>query len=277
MDDKNLEELKKEAVIDNSRLEELMREEITPEMQMEFLEILKDSKLFLPVDFGPDAYVDIEGKKPGDVIDGPSGFSIQFLTDEDGNNAVPLFTSEEMMEKVGIHTSVMVMYMSDLAGMLEQTDKYSIIAINPFTEHDLNMPIEAFLALFEEISPEEEEFLETLTTILDVLKNKSVELEDDLVLFVRDEVNFMKEDAVDGVFIPEIPFNVSTREDFLSEFKYLNVLIMPKGKKFVYTGHVVGEDSYDAIIAPGTEFHFEKDIDEFTSVWKCGAQPFYDE
>lgn len=150
MDKKNLDELKEETAVDNSRLEELIKEEITPQMQREVFEVLKRSKLFMPVDFGPDAFKDIENAKEGDVIDGPSGFTIQALTDHDGKKAVPLFTSPEMMEKAGARTSVMVIYMGDLADMLEQTDRYSIIAINPFTENDLNMPVEAFLAQFRD-------------------------------------------------------------------------------------------------------------------------------
>ena len=146
MDEENL---KNDAEIDNSRLEELIKQDITPQMQREVFDILKKSRLFLPIDFGEDAYKGIENSEPGDVIEGPKGFSIQFLTDDNGNKAVPLFTSEEMMQKAGVHTSVMVMYMSDLAGMLAQSDRYSIISINPFTEFGLNMPIEAFLAQFD--------------------------------------------------------------------------------------------------------------------------------
>ena len=148
MDEKKLEKLKKENVVDNSRLEELISQDITPKMEKEFFEVLKQSRLFMPIDFGPDAFKDIENKKPGDRIEGPDGFSIQFLTDRNGNKAVPLFTSEEMMEKAGARTSVMAIYMSDLAEMLKQTDRYSVIAINPFTESNLNMPIGGFLAQF---------------------------------------------------------------------------------------------------------------------------------
>ncbi|WP_405307546.1 SseB family protein [Methanobrevibacter sp.] len=146
MDEENL---KNDTEIDNSRLEELIKQDITPQMQMEVFDILKKSRLFLPIDFGEDAFKGIENTEPGDVIEGPKGFSIQFLTDDNGNKAVPLFTSGEMMQKAGVHTSVMVIYMSDLAGMLAQSDRYSIISINPFTEFGLNMPIEAFLAQFD--------------------------------------------------------------------------------------------------------------------------------
>ena len=150
MDGEKLNELKKETVIDNSRLEELIKQDITPQMQKEVFEILKKSRLFLPVDFGPDALKGIENAKPGDEIEGPRGFDIQFLTDNDGNKAVPLFTSDGMMKEAGARTSVMVIYMQDLANMLKQTDRYSILAINPFTEYDLNMPMEAFLNLFKQ-------------------------------------------------------------------------------------------------------------------------------
>ena len=51
MDESELEKLKKESEVDNSRLEEIMTREITPEMQMEFFEVLKESRLFMPVTF----------------------------------------------------------------------------------------------------------------------------------------------------------------------------------------------------------------------------------
>lgn len=138
-----------DTVVDNSRLEELLMQDITPQMEMEVFTLLKEARLFLPVDFGPDALKGIEDSKPGDKIEGPEGFTIQALTDSEGRKAVPLFTSEAMMNEAGALTSVMVMYMSDLAGMLKQTDRYSVIAINPFTKYGLNMPIGAFLAQFE--------------------------------------------------------------------------------------------------------------------------------
>jgi hypothetical protein len=150
MDKQNSEELKSETAVDNSRLEELIAQEITPQMEREVFKLLKEARLFMPVDFGPDAFKGLENAKEGDVIDGPSGFDIQYLTDPNGKKAVPLFTSEEMMRKADALTSVIVIYMSDLADMLKQTDKYSIIAINPFTQLNLNMPIEAFLSQFRD-------------------------------------------------------------------------------------------------------------------------------
>lgn len=261
-------------LMDNSKLEELMKGDLTVEMQEEFFDVFKKSQLFMPVTYSPDMFEGIENAQVGDVIEpeGQVGFDIVYLKDNHENNVVPLFTSSRMMESAGLESSAIAIYMSDLAEMLKQTDRYAVIAVNPFTELEVSMPIEAFLNLF---SPEEN-LLETMEVILKILEDKSMELEEDTALFVRESEPFMKNDAVDGVFRPEIPFNVSTKKDFHDHLEYLNILLMPKSKKIVYIGDVVDDDRYNVIIAPDTEFEFVKDIDEFTSVWKCGAQPFYD-
>ena len=41
----------KRGKIDNSRLEEILKKEITPSMQIQFFAALKDSQLYLPVRF----------------------------------------------------------------------------------------------------------------------------------------------------------------------------------------------------------------------------------
>ena len=146
MDEKNQEEK-----IDNSRLEEILKKEITPAMQIEFFAALKDSQLYLPVRFSLNMFEAIEDAKPGDVFEtnGQAGFDINYLTNAEGQKAVPLFTSDEVMKQSGLESSVMVMYAEDIAGMLKQTDRYSVIAINPFTEYEIFMPIEAYLSFFE--------------------------------------------------------------------------------------------------------------------------------
>lgn len=237
-DDLNLDELKEQAIIDNSRLEEIMKKEITPESEREFLEIFKDSQLFMPVTFSGNIFEGIENAKEGDVFEpqGQVGFDINYLMDNNGNKAVPLFTSDEAMEKAGLKSSTYVLYMSDLADMLKQTDKYSVIAINPFTEFDINIPIEAFLNLFEEPSEEEKELLESLNRILTIINEHSVELEENTTLFIRNDENFMIDNAVDGVFIPNAPFYVSSNPKYGEQFKYTNILLMPKSKKILPIG-----------------------------------------
>ena len=273
--DKEISEITK---IDNTRLEELMMQDITPEMEREFFETLKESQMFLPVTYSANMFEGLENAKVGDVFEpeGQVGFSINYLTDEDGNKVVPLFTSSEMMEKAGANTSANVMFMSDLEDMLRQTDKYSMIAINPFTERTLNFPVQTFMSLFVEPTEEEKKFFESLNEMLRILKEHSVELDDNYLFVIRMEENYMKEQAVDGVFVPNVPFSVSSNRDFKKGLKYTNLIGMPKGRKVLPIGGD-GKDSLDTVIAPGSEFKIVQEIDEFTTVWECGAQPFYDE
>ena len=64
--------------------------------------------------------------------------------------------------------------------------------------------------------------------------------------------------------------------DFQKELKYTNIILIPKNKKIFYLGGIVSKDVFDTIIAPETEFELVEELDEFTTVWKVGKQPFYD-
>ena len=277
MDDKHLEELKKEAEIDNSQLEEIMKKDISPEMQEEFFEVFKESQLFMPVSFSADMFEGLENAKPGDVLETPkqSGFDINYLTNQDGEKAVPLFTSDEVMKEAGVKSSVFVIYMADLAGMLEQSDRYSTVVVNPFTPSELNIPMEGFLNLFREVSDDEQEFMDSISKLLKALKEHSVELEENSTLVLRIDENLMIDNAVDGVFAPPIPFYASSNPKSRENMKYTNILLMPKSKKILPIGPV--ENELDVVIAPGTEFNLEDRLDEFTSLWMCGEQPFYED
>lgn len=277
MENQNLDELKKQTAVDNSSLEELLKKEITPEMQKELFEMLKDAQLYLPVEFSSNMFEGIEDSKPGDVFQttGKEDFDIVYLSDNEGNRAVPLFTSDEAMKSAGIRSSAMVMYTADIADMLKQSDRYSAVAINPLTDCDINMPFDAFIGIFSEPTQEEKDFFNSLNEILEILKKHSFELEEDMAFMVRFDENLMKENAVDGVFVSGIPLYVSTDPKFCENLKYTNILLFDKGKKVLPIGKTP-KDEPDTVVAPGTEFRIEKEIDEFTTVWMCGNQPFYD-
>lgn len=272
MDDKHLEVLKQNTV-DNSKLEELLKKEITPEMQSELFDTLRQSQLYLPVKFSANMFEEIENVKEGEVFEttGKEGFDINYLTDNEGNRLVPLFTSSEVMTQTNLESSAMVMFVEDLADMLKESDRYSAIVINPLTDEEIILPWGPFISLFAQPDEEEKLFMDSLNTVLDILKENYVELEEDYTFFVREEEPFMKEEAVDGVFVPNIPFNISSRKEFKNEWKYLNILLLPKTTKIVFIGNEADEDAWDTIIAPGSEFEQVKQLDEFTTVWKCRA------
>ena len=250
MENKHLDDLKKDSEIDNSKLEEIIERDITPEMEAEFFEVFKTSRLYMPVSFGEGMFEGIENAKPGDILETPaqSGFSINCLTNSDGEKAVPLFTSDEVMNKAGVKSSVFVLYMSDLAEMLKQSDEYTTVVVNPFTSSELNIPIDAFLNLFREVSDEDREFMESVSELLKLLKEHSVELEENSTLVLRLDENLMVDNAVDGVFTPPIPFYASSNPKYREDLKYTHILLMPKSKKILPLD--AGEDELDVVIAP---------------------------
>ncbi|MBO5966425.1 MAG: SseB family protein [Methanobrevibacter sp.] len=133
---------------DNTKLEKLMED---PQKQEEFIEELRKSQLFLPVIFSENMFEGIEDSKPGDVftLKEPSGYDINFLTDNNGNRAIPLFTSSAKMEEGGLKSSAMVIYVPDLANMFKRLkNNYKYIAINPMCEIGADMPIVPFIKLF---------------------------------------------------------------------------------------------------------------------------------
>ena len=274
MDKENLEDLKKEAVIDNSRLEELLNQffELPDEGKNEFIELFKQSRLYMPIEVDVSAF-DPENMKEGQVIEGPRGFDIKYIENENGKT-VPLFTSDEVMENAGVRVSTYVLYMSDLAEMMKQTDMYASVTINPFTEHGLDITMETFLGLFKEASSEEKKMVDSLKYVLELLRDHSVELEKNTTLFFRHDENVMVENAVEGVFVPHLPFSVSSNPNYGEGLKYTNILLMPKSKRILPANP---DDDLDIIIAPGTEFRLEDTLDGTQNLWMCGAQPFYDE
>ena len=100
--DEKLEELKKECAVDNSRLEELIKEMdqgwVSSEKQEEFLELFKKSNLYMPVVLGDEWFEGIEDSKPGEIrtTGENAGFDINYIKLNDGKRAVPLFIVIDM-------------------------------------------------------------------------------------------------------------------------------------------------------------------------------------
>lgn len=263
-------------LMNNSKLEELIKRfnaEPNSQTQNEFLSELVRSQLFLTVVMSEEMFDEIKKFEAGEVqtFDEEVGFSINYLTGEGGKKAVPLFTDAKLMDETDIESSAIVLQMSHLAGMLKQSNgKYSDILINPFTGLEIGMPVDVFISLFEMNHNED-----LTNMILDLLHESSVELEKETVFFSRSDSDHMKQSAVDGVFTPKLPFNVSSR-DSEEDLKYLNILMIPESSKILDIGDELSKYFLDIFIAPGSEFEFVEDIDEFTSVWKCVRQPFYD-
>ncbi len=255
------------VMIDNTKLEELLVFDKTNSLinPDEFLNLFKKSQLIMPADFKKNTYtaletVNDEGKRE------KLSFDIRCLTTDDGLKAVPLFTSLDVMEKQGIVTSTVVVLMEDLAEMIELED-YSAIVVNPFTDQSIDIPIEVFFDLFKDDSKSD-------LTMLDLIRDKSETLQEDTVFFIRSDDDFMKNLAVDGVYVSEEIFDVNSKDK--NNAKYLNIIVMPASTRIMYIGNVFEDAPFDTIIAPGSEFEFVKEIDSTTRQWTCIRQKFFE-
>ena len=95
----------------------------------------------MPVILGEECFDDIENFEPGKIrtTGENAGFNINYIKLDGDEKAVPLFTSSELMESTGLKSSTIVLFMSDLADMLKQTNRYSGVLINPFTDLDIQI------------------------------------------------------------------------------------------------------------------------------------------
>ena len=147
--------------LNNSELEKLIKsykEEITAEKEKTLTEMLKQSHLFLPVNFSDNIHESVENRKPGEIIspEGPVGFDIMYLTGDDGTKAIPLFTSDEMMKLANYEYSRIAYHVIDLLDMFAKaTDRYDVVFINPYTDFELGMPLQRFLDILSEGPGEE--------------------------------------------------------------------------------------------------------------------------
>lgn len=277
--DEKVEEFKRQTMVDNSRLEELIKDMdegfVGPGKQEEFHELLRKSQLFMPVVFGQNMHDAVENSRPGEIFvpEGQVGFDINYIKLQGNERAIPLFTSKELLESTGLQSSTIAIFMSDLVKMLKESNRYSLVAINPFTDLLVQIPFSSFLALFNEMSDEQKEAMDKLIRLL---KTQSIETPQNIKVVFRDNENHMKKQAINGLFAPNIPFKASSFPDFQKELKYTNIILIPKNKKILYLGGIVSRDVFDTIIAPETEFELVEEIDDITTVWKVGKQPFYD-
>ena len=97
--DEMIEKFMEECAVDNSRLEELIKEMdeglVDPKKREEFFELFKKSNLHMPVVLSDEWFEDIENFEPGRIrtTGENAGFNINYIKLGGDEKAVPLFTS----------------------------------------------------------------------------------------------------------------------------------------------------------------------------------------
>ena len=247
-------------LIDNSKLEGLIDFDEAGNLkdEEEFLRVLKTSQLYVPVDFTEDRYMGFDDESQ-DV-----SFDVKCITANSGLKAVPLFTRLGLLEENGIETSTIALPMTSLAVIMLEGE-YDMMVINPFTEMSIDIPPQTFLEIFR---PDYEGM-----TILDVIRDASVEIDSQIRLYLGSDEDFMMRDAVDGVYVADKPLNVNSTE---KDSRYVNVLEMPESSKVLYIGEGFAGADFDMILAPESRFEYIGDIGDGVHLWKCVGQPFFE-
>lgn len=255
--------------VDNKLLEELMMinpETMTIEEQNMFLDELKKSQLYLPIEIVSNSF-DFNKEDIGKTLELNEPLRFKPIKIYDSNNTVilPLFTSDEEFKQSPIDSSNILMYTEDLANMLNDgRDDFDEIMINPSTETPVSLDIDSFLDLFNE------DMFDVLYGLFKLFEEKATALKEDHTFYLREKEEFMKKNSNEDIFTSQIPFNVSTSENFNKDYPYLNILVLKEGMKVLYLGNIIDpETNYDTILSPNIKFRFLKYIDEYTLLWEC--------
>lgn len=254
---------------DNQRLKDLMAvdpELMDKDLEKELFKEIKKSRFLLPVEFtftGLDPAKLEEGQTI--TLDEPMRFALLTIKN-DGKVLLPLFTDEEAMEVMG-KVSVISHHAQDIASLLMNGEEIDEIVINPNTESSIGMPAEAFV--FNCIGKE----IENVFRLEEDIKEYGVPLEEDMLLYLRSETPFMAEQAEDGIFTSFVPFKASSQDVCNTDFKYLNLLMVPKGTVFLYVGNIIDDvtKNNDLLLASTISFRLLEEH-ENTFTWQCIEQ-----
>lgn len=239
---------------DNGRLKELMKTppaDMTVTAQDEFVEELLNASLFLPVDIDSDLS-DLEDE---DAI----RFSPIVVRQTDGKAILPLFTDGEESEKFD-HPNFVSLGCDEIAAILIQSEGVDDVVLNPGSENSVGLTAESFLDLVSATKIQE---------VVDLVAANSKPLKNETRFYLREEVPLMKKLAEDGVFTSKFPFNASFKDNFQENCDYLNILIVPKGIRFLYVGE---NGTYgDSIFPPVIRFRLVEENGNIMT-WKCISQ-----
>ena len=243
--------------LDNNKLKELMKIEPDSMNKQEydsFVSEFKKAQLLLPVE--------VFSKSRSDEINEPLSFKPMIIK-EKGCMCIPLFTDNDELKKHNPPASVIAIFMKDLKDMLEDSPEIDEIMINPASEYTICIDLDSFFNLFKIDN--------------NWIFEKARPLNQDVEVYYRENEPLMKKQAVGGIYSSRDPLKASVNRQFNDHIPYLNVLMLPKDTKMVYLGGMMDpEMSCDILLAPETEFEFVTQKDDYTMIWKCINQKFYD-
>lgn len=257
-----------EMINNNKKLEKIVKKnpkDVTEEDDKNFVKLFKESQVIMPVEFNP------ENRKESMRLNEPPSFKPRFISKKgnDNESIIPLFTNPNEMADLKEKVSTVIIYTEDLFNMLKNAEDISGIVINPFNEPYMEFPFTTFLEMFLK----KEEIAEAGIDVF----NKAIPLEENTVIFYREKEPTMKQMAENGIYCSELALAANIDGNDNMEYPYLNILLLPKSTKIIYSKELGEETKRDIFLAPRTEFEFIDQEDEYTFKWVCTKQHFYND
>ncbi|OED29768.1 SseB family protein [Methanosphaera sp. WGK6] len=195
-------------------------------------------------------------------------FRPNLLTDTSENKHLTLFTDKEKIEVHGFSVDVVSIAVHEVVNILKNMDDIFSVIINPFSEFSLGFPVAAFIDMFGTKTN-----LDNYEKLLEQFKN-APELEENMIVFVREDEPNLFNDIIDGVTKNVLALEACIHEDY-NDKNIVNEILLPKHTRviFPYSEDNVPEHPI-IILPPFTVLNFESQVDN-KYMWTCIDQEFY--
>ncbi|WP_455645597.1 SseB family protein [Methanosphaera sp.] len=195
-------------------------------------------------------------------------FRPNLLTDTSENKHLTLFTDKEELESHGFSVDVVSIAVPEVVEILKNMDGIFSVIINPFSEFPLGFPVNSFMDMFGTKTN-----LDNYEKLLEQFKN-APELEENMIVFVREDEPHLYNDMMDGVSKNVLALEACIHEDY-NDKKVVNEILLPKKTRviFPYDENDIPEHPF-IIIPPFTVLNFESKS-ENKYMWTCIDQEFY--
>ncbi len=245
----------------NSKLKAMLKANLnnmSKKQKKEFFDELINAKLLLPITIKSN-FQDNQQKDISDIdLNEPVDIT-PLIGKLDNRSFIPLYTDMDSSKKIG-NTNFMQVDCEEVAAMIIQTKDIDTVVLNPGEEFSMELSIDSFINFVTK-----RKFGEIMT----FLEDNAQVLNQDSRFYLRENVPLMKDLAEDGIFSSDLPFLVNFI-DKSTEFKYLNIIIVPKGVKFIFLGKN-GNSFGDSLFLPTIKFKLISEEDNVLT-WKFVSQ-----
>ncbi|WP_455644928.1 SseB family protein [Methanosphaera sp.] len=250
------------------RFMKLDPDELTQEDTGVLLGLIRKCNFLIPVEITSDAELPEDGVVDATTLDKHSHFKPKALKEE-GMTHIILFTDEEEI-KSNEYTEIMNFNVKDIVQAYRSLPGFDGVYINPFSEYCMGFPFDTFMSIFDD----EELKLDSYEELLELFK-EAPQIEEDMILYIKEEESFMYNAIKDGIIENSMPVEASLHDEYDEENEVLNKIKLPEGTRLLTLGQ---EDDYEPVILipPNTVFKFDEKIDDNMYAWTCINQKFYE-